>query len=95
MATHNGFENGGMPTTLTDRRAASMRPTCGCSFFFNLSYGLVQVCEKNSGNPDMVCEKNTTTTKRLRYVCLFFIYLSDRSSSPSLSIRLSKIVPAS
>ena len=31
---------------VTDLRAASVWPTCGCSFFY-LSHGLVQVCEIN------------------------------------------------
>ena len=45
------------------RREASMRPTCGCLFFY-ISLGLVRGCEieishmgKNNGNLDLVCEK--------------------------------------
>ena len=45
-------------------RAASVRPTCGCSFFYH-SHVLVRVCEiglshmgkKNPGNSYLVCEK--------------------------------------
>ena len=44
--------------------AASVLPTCSCSFFFYLSYWLVRVCEielshmgKNNRNPHLVCEK--------------------------------------
>ena len=47
---------------VTDRRAASVLPTCGCSFFI-FSVGLVRVCEirlshidKNHANPDLACE---------------------------------------
>ena len=48
---------------VTERRAAIMRPTCGCSFFFYLILGLVRVITielyhmgKNNGNPDLVCK---------------------------------------
>ena len=47
----------------TDRRVASVRPTCDFSCFFR-PHGLERVCEldlsqtgKNNGNPDLVCEK--------------------------------------
>ena len=60
-----------------DRRAACVRMTCGYSFFFlffffYLFLWLVRVCEiefshmgKNSGNSDLVCEKNTSITMPL------------------------------
>ena len=54
---------------ITERHAARVWPTCGCSFY--LSLGLVQVCEielshmgKNKGNPDQVCEKMFTFPKQ-------------------------------